>query len=511
MRKGIIMSLAGLALCALGAGVGTPAFGRDGGGVGGGGGGGLIHGGGPHGFAGPGFAPHAFGGHSFSGQHFAGPGFAPHALGGHSFSGQHFVGHENHALPGGHDQFHGATRFADTGQNVHNSSAAQHFRSFSNFSRTGFNRNTFGNERAWNGWGGRFWGAGWNNWGSGWGGWAGPVFWPFLFGDIFSFAFWPYDYYDPFWAFGPDFVFVSIFAPGPLFGLEYGYGPDFYPYGGFPNIYYGTRDVPRASKSVASREVGSSALAATDAEAVQSCGGLAPGVTDLPIEQIRQIVRLASDQLSALDELSAAVSKAKEIVAASCPKTIPLTPMGRLDAAQQRLDAMIQAVQIVRSPVEKFYDLLSYDQQQRLVAMNSSRKIARRQGPATLGGSNLAAICTQPEGSFTNLPVQRIEQLIGPSAQQQDALNELKKASETAASGLQASCPTEVPQTPAARLDAVEKRLGAVADSLRNIRPELDGFYASLSDEQKAKFNTLGPPTQSASPPHRAAAGTRDE
>ena len=185
--------------------------------------------------------------------------------------------------------------------------------------------------------------------------------------------------------------------------------------------------------------------------------------------------------------------------------------MGRLDAAQQRLDAMIQAVQIVRSPVEKFYDLLSYDQQQRLVAMNSSRKIARRQGPATLGGSNLAAICTQPEGSFTNLPVQRIEQLIGPSAQQQDALNELKKASETAASGLQASCPTEVPQTPAARLDAVEKRLGAVADSLRNIRPELDGFYASLSDEQKAKFNTLGPPTQSASPPHRAAAGTRDE
>ena len=68
-----------------------------------------------------------------------------------------------------------------------------------------------------------------------------------------------------------------------------------------------------------------------------------------------------------------------------------------------------------------------------------------------------------------------------------------------------------MPQTPAARLDAVEKRLGAVADSLRNIRPKLDGFYASLSDEQKAKFNTLGPPTQSASPPHRAAAGTRDE
>jgi hypothetical protein len=25
-------------------------------------------------------------------------------------------------------------------------------------------------------------------------------------------AFWPNGYYDPFWAFGPDFILVSIFA-----------------------------------------------------------------------------------------------------------------------------------------------------------------------------------------------------------------------------------------------------------------------------------------------------------
>ena len=97
--------------------------------------------------------------------------------------------------------------------------------------------------------------------------------------------------------------------------------------------------------------------------------------------------------------------------------------------------------------------------------------------------------------------MQRIEQLVGPNAQQQDALNELKRVSETAVSGLQASCPTEVPQTPAARLDAVEKRLRAALDALRDIRPKLDRFYATLSDEQKARFNTLGPPTQTASPP----------
>ena len=49
----------------------------------------------------------------------------------------------------------------------------------------------------------------------------------YLFGDVFSFAFWPYDYYDPFWVYGPDFVLVSIFAPGPYFGPDYGYAPDY--------------------------------------------------------------------------------------------------------------------------------------------------------------------------------------------------------------------------------------------------------------------------------------------
>jgi hypothetical protein len=34
---------------------------------------------------------------------------------------------------------------------------------------------------------------------------------------------------------------------------------------------------------------------------------------------------------------------------------VPLTPIGRLDAAEQRLDATIKAIQVVRSPLERFY------------------------------------------------------------------------------------------------------------------------------------------------------------
>jgi LTXXQ motif family protein len=44
-----------------------------------------------------------------------------------------------------------------------------------------------------------------------------------------------------------------------------------------------------------------------------------------------------------------------------------------------------------------------------------------------------------------------------------------------------------------ARLDTVETRLNTVADAIRAIRPSLKNFYASLSDDQKAKFNMIGP------------------
>jgi ABC-type transporter MlaC component len=366
----------------------------------------------------------------------------------------------------------------------------QQFRGLNNFTRAGFNRNAFGNGQAWNRWGGRFWGSGWNNWGSGWGGWAGPVFWPFLFGDIVSFVVYPYDYYDSFWAFGPDFILASIFAPGPYFGPDYGYWPDYYGYGSFPGIYYGGGYgyVHRAAKS---RRLDRAPLAQINAQAVQSCKGLAPGVTDLPIEHIRQIVRPTAEQDALLGDLSSASSQASAIVDASCPKEVPLTPLGRLDAAEKRLAAMIQAVQIARSPLERFHDSLSDEQRQRFDAMSRGKR-------GLAQGSNPATMCSRQVGAVM-VPVQRIAQVVEPNAQQLGAFDELKKVSENAADQLQKSCPIEVPQTPRARLDVVEQRLGAIVDAMKTIRPKLEDFYASLTDEQKAKFNTIGPPPQNAS------------
>jgi hypothetical protein len=396
-------------------------------------------------------------------------------------------------------------------QLTHNQFAAQNFHGLNNFNRTGFNRNAFGNNGQWNHWGGHFWGAGWNNWGWGWGGWAGPVFWPFVLGDVLSFVFWPDAYYDPFWAYGPPFVFASIFAPGPYFGPDYGYGPDYYGYGyrpdysgygygrsfsgygGSPNIYYnyaGGQNI--ATTDQADRQ----ALAEVNNEAVQSCAALAPGVTNLPVEQIRQKIHPTADQEAALEDLSAAMSRANETIQSSCPTTVPLTPIARLDAAEQRLDATIHAMDVIRAPLERFYNSLSDEQKQQLNAMNGSKDSSTA---SARGAENQVALCQQQSGSLISLPIQRIEQVVQPMSQQQRAFDELKATTQQAAEELQSSCPTAVPQSPVARLATAETRLKAVAHAVVSVGPALENFYSALNDEQKARFNMMGPPPRAAS------------
>src|SRR4029077_3724227 len=127
-----------------------------------------------------------------------------------------------------------------------------------------------------------------------------------------------------------------------------------------------------------------------------------------------------------LDDLSAASSKANDIIKSSCPTAPPLTPVGRLGAAEQRLEAMSRAAQIGRSPLERLYDSLSDEQRRQFNAMGNSGKGEREPSSAPSGG-DLALCDQQAGGGFANLPVQRIEQVVRPNTQQQNALADLKK------------------------------------------------------------------------------------
>jgi hypothetical protein len=299
------------------------------------------------------------------------------------------------------------------------------------------------------------------------------VFWPFLLGDVLSCAFWPYVYCYPFWSYGTSFAYdYSPYVPA-------------YGYGGTSNIYgnaEGNGDNRRAARS--------NPIAA---DVTQSCGGFAPGVTSFPIDQIRREIHPSGEAVAALDQLADATSKASNVLSTSCPREPPLTPLARLDAVETRLEAMLKAIQIVRPALANLYDSLNDEQRQRLAAIGEQG----RHGRVTLatgasGPDTLASLCASQANSFTQLPVQRIEEIVKPTGPQQTALDQLKQASAKTADELHGSCPTQVGETPTARLDAMSNRLDAMVRAVKGLRPTLSTFYASLSDEQKAQFNAMG-------------------
>jgi hypothetical protein len=201
------------------------------------------------------------------------------------------------------------------------------------------------------------------------------VFWPFLLGDVLSCAFWPYPYCYPFWSYGTYFA--------------YDYGPyaPAYRYGGTSNIY-GYAD----SNGYGRRAQRSNQIAA---DVTQSCSGFAPGVTNLPIDRIRHAIQPTGEAVVALEKLADASSNASNVLSTSCPSEPPLTPLGRLDAVETRLEATRKAIQIVRPPLASLYDSLSDEQRQRLdaIATEENRHGRATAAADTSGSDALASLC----------------------------------------------------------------------------------------------------------------------
>jgi hypothetical protein len=180
------------------------------------------------------------------------------------------------------------------------------------------------------------------------------VFWPFLLGDILSYVLWPYDYYYPFWSYG---TYPGYYYGGytPAYDYSYGYG---YGSGGLSNIYGYNRSGYSGGRNAGQTSRNAPQTDQIPVDVTQSCAGFAPGVTSFPIDRMREAIQSTGAQSAALNDLASAASKASSVVAASCPSVPPLTPVARLDAVDQRLEAMIQAVQIVRPALTRLDDSL---------------------------------------------------------------------------------------------------------------------------------------------------------
>lgn len=117
-------------------------------------------------------------------------------------------------------------------------------------------------------------------------------------------------------------------------------------------------------------------------------------------------------------------------------------------------------------------------------------------GPGMMGrgpGRSMGWMCSPQGAGLAEWRKQRIEQLIKPTEAQRKALDDLQTASTTAAETVAAACPREYPTSAPARLELMEKRMEAMLAAVKTVRPAFDAFYATLTEEQKARLNSAGP------------------
>ena len=304
--------------------------------------------------------------------------------------------------------------------------------------------------------------------------------------------FWPWEAYDPFWVYGAGYILSGIYWGGHVSGAGYAASDVYDIYG---------NQAPRSYVSPDANAEGNR-IEAARGQAVRSafseaCTGLAPGVTDLPVSRIQREVQPIGNQLAAFEDLRSALSRAEETINTSCSNEVPLTPVKRLEAVKTRLNTMAEVVRTVKGPLSDFYNSLTAGQRQRLDAMRGE-VAGHRPSARTAPDNGLATLCSGRIAAFSQVPAQRIEEAIRPTAQQRGAFDALKTASAEASERLRSSCPAEVASGIVDRLQAVDARLAAMLSAVGVVRPPLEEFYASLTDEQKARFNSWGDPQRQA-------------
>jgi len=174
------------------------------------------------------------------------------------------------------------------------------------------------------------------------------------------------------------------------------------------------------------------------------CGEDTRDIAGLPINQIQQAIQPDEQQRAALDDLANASVKAAQIVKVACPTDVALTAPGRMKAMQDRIEAMAQAVDTVRPPLEKFYGVLNDEQKARLTTLDSIKGKGQTTRNAT---GSLDQRCGAAQSGLTNWPAADIEQFVRPTEAQRASRAELQSAADKALDMLKA-CPSETPLTP---------------------------------------------------------------
>ena len=279
-------------------------------------------------------------------------------------------------------------------------------------------------------------------------GWLGPLYWPYASDDLVDYLLSPSNAGDWFWARGAGDLFDAIF------------------------------------------------MRAGDTKAVWAdmCGGRRGG-SNVWIDPIRQAVEPTAAQVPPLNALRDAIVQTGNEIRLSCPAhEDTANPGQRLEAMTERLWALRQAAIIFRAPLESFVNSLTGNQRARLNAIKNETLARPITATNAIGQQANVQACSVPASPFADWPADQIEQRVRPTDEQRQALDTLRLTTLGMTRLLMESCPAEPPDTPLARLDAVEKRLDGLLYAARIVAPAVHKFYGTLSDEQKVAFHSIGRP-----------------
>ncbi len=301
-------------------------------------------------------------------------------------------------------------------------------------------------------------------------GWIGPVFWPFAHDDLTTAI-----------VFG-DTTSLSLYGYGDI------YAAIFAPYAA-PELAAYTAPQGRRGRRVPSVE------AVCDSS---DTGGL-------PVDRIAAAVQPNEMQRTALDDLGAAWTAARDTIRAACPAQAPMSAAERLGAMQARLDAMIKATDAIAPALGKFTDLLDEDQKARLESLARERRAAL--ASAQHKDAQTASACDADSDPRYDVKAQRqYEQLVQQQWPAADIAATLKLddtgrarldvLQDTTLRTMETLSPCamkDAAATPQARLAAVKTRLQAMLQAVGGVADALDDFEFDLSDAQKAAFEAIGP------------------
>lgn len=116
-------------------------------------------------------------------------------------------------------------------------------------------------------------------------------------------------------------------------------------------------------------------------------------------------------------------------------------------------------------------------------------------GPGMMGAGAMwgGGMCNPRAAGLAEWRAERIDRLVRPTDAQRPKLEELRKASARAAEIISAACPTDVPSSPLARMELMEKRMTAMLEAVKVVRPAFAEFYNALDANQQSRLNAAGP------------------